>query len=239
MSLLFALCASPAPAAAYAGVATAAANAAAVTQSPVASRPVTEAERTAFHAFYRKQFPMEHAEQPRFVIVRAAAAAPATATAPAQWSMSATVDRAPRRGYGQLCRMRRLAFSYADETRAWAVQERVRQFAWLNPAAGCAAPARPVELATPMPDTELAAILAQQGALLASARLLMAGNSACASRRAYPFALATVDVGAAAAGTEEMVALTYESDRATEATVWVRRNGAQYSAWNVACKASP
>lgn len=191
------------------------------------TRPVTDAERAAFHAWYQKRYPDAHAEQPRFIIERD--------DGTAAWRLAAVVERAPQRGYRQLCRMRRIAFRYANETRSWSAEERLRQFVWLNPAAGCAAPARPVELLARMPDTELAGVLGQQAPLLASARLLMAGNSACARQRALPFALSAIDVGAGGAGAEEMVALTYVSDRATEVTVWVRRSGADYSPWNVAC----
>lgn len=63
------------------------------------------------------------------------------------------------------------------------------------------------------------------------ARLLMTGNTACAPLRALKFALAAVDVGAAAAS----YALVFKSDRDSYARVWLRKSGAQYDAWNVTC----
>ncbi len=196
-------------------------------QSPPQSRAVSEAERAAFHAYYQKRFPNEHADAPRFLVERKEGAD--------SWNLSAQVDRAPQRGYRQLCRMRRVDFLYFNEARAWSAAEGTRQYVWLNPAAGCAQAGAPVELKVRMPDTEVVSVLAQQENLLASARLLMAGNSACASQRSYRFALAAIDVGASGSGVEEMVALTYASDRATRATVWARRGGAEYSPWNVSC----
>ena len=201
------------------------------TQAATETRAVDEAERSAFHAWYRTRYPNDHAEQPRFVIERSSPGA--------AWTLRAVIERQAQRGYRQLCRMRRLEFAFDAATRSWRESGPVRAFAWLNPAAGCAAPARPLELLVRMPDAELAAILAQQASLLASARLLMAGNSDCARQRAFPFALAALDVGAAGAGAEQMVALTYTSERAARATVWVRRNGPEYSPWNVACKDDP
>lgn len=193
------------------------------------TRPVTEAERSAFHAYYQKRFPEQHSEAPRFLIERRSGADP--------WTISAVVDRTPQRGYRQLCRMRRVDFLYFSDTRSWSAAEGTRQFVWLNAAAGCALNGQPVELKVRMPDTELVSILTQQEALLASARLLMAGNSGCAPQRAYRYSLAAVDVGATGSGAEEMVALTYNSDRATRVTVWARRSGAEYSPWNVSCSA--
>lgn len=191
------------------------------------TRPVAAAELAAFHAYYQKRFPDDHAAQPRFVIERASAAAP--------WNVAAVVDSAPRRGYRQLCRMRRIDFAYANEAVTWNAAEPARQFVWLNPAAGCAVLGQPVELVQRMPDTELAGVLGQQAQILASARLLMAGNTACARQRSHPFVLNAVDVGASGSGAEEMLALLYRSDRAGKLTVWARRTGAEYSAWNVSC----
>ena len=200
------------------------------------TRAISEAERTAFHAYYQKRFPDQHGDQPRFIVERSGAADRGPAD---PWTLAAVVDRAPQRGYRELCRMRRVDFMYFNDTRTWSTAEGTRQFVWLNPAAGCALAGTPVELKVRMPDTELVAILAQQNALLASSRLLLAGNSGCATQRSYKFSLAAVDVGAIGAGAEEMVALTYQSDRATRATVWVRRSGAEYTAWNVHCAPAP
>jgi hypothetical protein len=206
------------------------APAAAATSVPAPTRAPTEAELKAFHAYYQKRFPDDHSAQPAFAFTRADADAP--------WQLTATVSLAPRRGARLLCRMQRIDFSYAPASGQWNAADTMRQFVWLDRASGCALPARPVALLQRMPDTELAAVLAQQANLLEKARLLLAGNSACARHRSLPFALHAIDVSASGSSGEEMVALTYRSVSGgdTDATIWARRSGADYDAWNAACR---
>ncbi|RSZ57437.1 hypothetical protein HF313_11925 [Massilia atriviolacea] len=205
-----------------------AAHAAAGIADPVQTRAPSEAEVKAFHAYYQKRFPDNHSAQPAFAVTRADAGAP--------WQVAATVSLAPRRGHKLLCRMQRIDFHYTPAGAQWHAAEAPRQFAWLDRASGCAPPARPVQLLQRMPDTELAAVLAQQARLLDKARLLLAGNTACARHRSLPFELHAIDVGASGSSSEEMVALVYRSGRETEATVWARRSGADYDAWNASCR---
>ncbi len=195
------------------------------------SRPPTEAERAAFFAYYQKQFPDNIGITPVFAIRRA----PGDTGA---WLIGASVDLAPRRGLKQLCRARHAEFAIAPGDKGWSEAGPGTQFAWLDSGTACRRPAQPVHLRAPMPDTELVSVLGQQARILERARLLMAGNSACAALRSSKFALATVDIGASGSSPEEMVALGFRSGE-HGATVWVRRTGAEYDPWNVSCGPAP
>lgn len=176
---------------------------------------VPEAQKSSFHAFYRATFPDDHAAQPVFS------------------AAGAHVDSTPRRGLRTLCRMTRIGFGFDKQ---WSVLPQQTEFVWLQKGA-CRAPASAVTLQTRMPDTELISVLEQHPKVLARARLLMAGNSACASARSFNFGLASIGVGRSGKETEEMVELGYVSDRRTAVKIWIRRSGAEYDAWNVACPA--
>jgi len=187
------------------------------------TRAASEQELKAFHTYYQQRFPDNHANQPTFSITRASAAAP--------WEVSAIVDSQPRRGLRSLCRMQRIDFTFDGR---WSSAERQRQFVWLDPKQ-CSAPVRPVELKYPMPDADVLGLLEHQHGLLKSARLLFGGNTACARQRAYNFSLAAIDIGTSGSSSEVLAGLVFRSDRNTDATVWVRRGGLAYDAWNVNC----
>ena len=124
----------------------------------------------------------------------------------------------PRRGARTLC-----------------IDERAgMQVAWLQ-AASCSNAARAVPVRSRLPESDIVELLEQQAALLAGARLLFAGNTECARLRARPFQLAAVDVGAAVPGGETMAGLVFTGQHGT-ATVWARRSGRDYTAWNVSCQ---
>jgi len=187
------------------------------------TRAASAQEVKAFHTYYQQRFPDNHANQPTFSIVRASAAEP--------WDVSAFVDSQPRRGLRSLCRMQRIDFKLDGH---WSAAERQRQFVWLEPKQ-CSTPARPVELKYPMPDADVLGLLEHQHGLLKGARLLFGGNTACARQRAYNFTLAAIDIGSSGSSSEVLAGLAFKSDRNTNATVWVRRSGLAYDAWNVSC----
>lgn len=189
---------------------------------PFEAHAVTPAERKAFFDFYQKKFPDNHSQQPAFALRAQADGAPI---------LVALVDSPPRRGLRALCRMERRVF---DHKGGWAVDERVSQFVWLDPK-GCATPALPVELQYPMPDADVVGLLEHERAVLKSARLLFGGNSQCARQRALNFSLTRIEIGTSGASTEVLAGLVFRSDRDTSATVWVRRSGLDYNAWNVNC----
>lgn len=194
---------------------------------PLQTRAPSEAEVKAFHAYYQARFPDNHSAQPAFAVTRGHSAVP--------WEVSATVNLDPQRGLKQLCRMQRIEFQYAIADKQWTVSDKVHQLVWLERASGCTIPPKPVQLLQRMPDSELVSVLAQQARLLEKARLLLAGNSACARHRSLPFELHAVDVSATGSSSEEMLALTYRSGPMAKATVWARRSGADYDAWNADC----
>lgn len=187
-----------------------------------AARAPSDAERAAFFDVYRQTFPDDHGQQPVFALQEQAAGAPV---------MVAHVDSPPRRGLRALCRMERRVF---ENKGRWTVDARRRQFVWLD-ARACSAPARPVELQFPMPDADVAGLLEHERAVLASARLLFGGNSQCARQRALPFTLARIEIGTSGSSSEVLAGLVFRNDRGGSATVWVRRSGLDYNAWNVNC----
>lgn len=152
-------------------------------------------------------------------------------------ALQASVEAPPHRGRGALCRTERVNHVLQGSGRQarWQLAD-TQYYAWLDRGA-CRAVAAPVRLLQRVPDTELEGVLLYQKPLLERARLLMAGNTACAPARAYPFVLAAVDVGASRPGAEEQYALVFKSDRNTFLRIWLRKSGAQYDAWNVTCPA--
>jgi len=187
------------------------------------TRPPTDAELASFQAHYQQQFPRRPPAKPVFSITREAAKS--------AWTLTATVDSPPTRGLRALCRMTRTDFRYAGQ---WRASDKARPYAWLEHR-GCTATARAVEMVQQMPDTEAAGLLEHHLALLQSARILLAGNTACASQRSFKFTLAQIEVGTAGPSAEVLAGLVFKSDHNTVAKVWARRSGADYNAWNVSC----
>ena len=184
------------------------------------AREPTAQERASFQVWQQQS--NLGAAAPVYRITRDSAASP--------WRVQVQLDSPPRRALRTLCRMDRVVHTYDGQWRAGAAQ----QFAW-HAAAGCSAPANPIALGQRMPDTDILALIEQQGALLARARLLFAGNTACAAQRAHNYRLSGIDVSIFINGSEEMAALTYQSDRGPVARVWARRTGLAYDPWNVSC----
>lgn len=185
------------------------------------TRAATDQERAAFLTYYQQQAKTSPAA-PRYTVARDSAAEP--------WRIEALIDASPRRALRTLCRMDRLAYINDGRWRAAPVQ----QFAWHAPA-GCTLPATPIAIGQRMPDTDILMLIAQQSTLLTRARLLFAGNTACAPQRAYNYQLTGIDVSTFINGSEEMATLTYRSDRGPTARVWARRTGLAYDPWNVSC----
>lgn len=152
-----------------------------------------------------------------------------------RWQLSAQQDGAPQRRGAALCQFERQHYAYDERARnhqRWSLAA-PSQHVWLATAQGCTAPAAPAQLIAPMADAELAALLRQQAALLARARLLFAGNTECARLRALEFSLVAVEP---ATGPGALPALLYRSDRASSARVSVRRSGAELTAWSASCQ---
>lgn len=187
------------------------------------TRAPSAAELASFDSYYQQRYPGNPVAKPVFSITRARPNGP--------WSIVATVDSVAQASSGRLCRMTRNVARYSGKWTA----DAARAYAWMERPA-CVNPARAVEMLHPMPDVDVSALLANSQALLRNARILLAGNTGCASGRSFNFALAKIDVGTAGAGTDMLAGLVFNSDHDTEATVWVRRSGLEYRAWNVSCK---
>lgn len=191
------------------------------------TRAPTARESALFDKFYRARFGAGQ-DAPALKVERATRKQP--------WTLSAQADGAPHRALGALCRMERHDFVF---DKAWRAAP-PRQLAWLD-AKACRPGAAAVELLQRMPDTEVIALLERATPkLLEHARLVMAGNSACAVARSDPFALAAIDVDSPGTATEQMAALVYRGARGSSVNVWLRRSASTLDLWTVSCpSASP
>lgn len=184
-------------------------------------------QRASLLAFYAQQYPGEPAVRTVFESVPVVGGRGS--------EVVGSVEAPPYRGHGALCRTQRTKFVLQGAGKQARWQEAgMEYFAWLDRGT-CRPVAEPVRMLQRVPDTELEGVLLYQKSLLERARLLMAGNTACAPMRALKFSLAAVDVGAAAPRAEERYALVFKSDRDSYARIWLRKSGAQYDAWNVTC----
>lgn len=163
-------------------------------------------------------------------------------TAKGPWQLSAQVDTRPRHGAVDLCHIIRTRFRHDASARAgqrWSEDGTAAEYVWLSGGpAPCGAPKQLIELPRPLPAlpaADVVRLLELQSTLLTRARLLFAGNTSCARQRAYRFELAALERAAPEPGASAMYALTYRSDRATTARVTVRKNGPEFTAWNVSC----
>jgi len=196
------------------------------------TRAVTPQESAAFDQFYQASHAAAGAAPAVFFVTRAHGRR--------RWDISASVDAAPQRSSATLCRMVRYHYTYdgqAARDQRWRAAPEPEQFAWSS-AAVCSVPAQPVLLMQPVADAELTALLQQQTTLLARARLLLAGNTDCAWQRSFAFTLAAVDTAPAVPGKISMRGLRFHSDRDSSATVWVRKSGADLTAWSATCSKS-
>lgn len=184
-------------------------------------------QRASLLEFYAQQYPGEPAARTVFESVPVVGGRGS--------EVVGSVETSPYRGHGALCRTQRTKFVLHGEGKQARWQEAgMEYYAWLDRGT-CRPVAEPVRMLQRVPDGELEGVLLYQKSLLERARLLMAGNTACAPLRALKFSLAAVDVGAAAPRAEERYALVFKSDRDSYARVWLRKSGAQYDAWNVTC----
>lgn len=206
------------------------AGAVAGTPAPPAERPGSAAELQAFLDFYHRQEP---ASPPVTAGLRATRPPGAR-----QWLLSASTDTAPRHSAPGICWSRRASFRQAEPDRhgqRWRVEGAAADHVWLAGDGVCTASTRTVRLARPPPQAMQLRLLREHEALLARARLLLAGNTQCARLRAQPFRLMEMDAGPSVAGAPAMYALLFQSARGDQARIEVRVSGAELTAWNVSC----
>lgn len=202
--------------------------------SAVETRAASTQEAQSFDAYYRSQHPDAAPVQPVFEIERQPRGS--------GWNVAAHIDAAPQRSSPALCRMSRSRYDYQagaarqKPQQRWSARAPDQQFVWLSRGGGCGiAPMAAVELTQPLADADIVSLLQLHPALMQRARLLLAGNTQCATLRSLPFH--PVALGAAAGAGAGMFSITFESDRASTAQVTVRKSGAEFSAWNVSCPA--
>src|SRR5476649_661205 len=172
----------------------------------IETRAATSQERLSLAAYQRALHPDAAPEQPVLAVFDIARQPRGRG-----WRVAAHVDAAPTRSSPALCRMIRSRYDYradAPKDQRWSARTPDQQFVWLSRGAACDAASAP----TPR------------------ARLLLAGNTQCATSRSLPFH--PIALGTATPG---LLSITYESDRASTALVTVRKSGAEFSAWNVSC----
>lgn len=185
------------------------------------------AERASLLQFYGQQYPGQSVAR---TIFQSGAVVGGTGR-----ELVGSVEAPPVRGHGAVCRTQRTKFVLQGSGKQAHWQEAgMEYYAWLDRGA-CRPVAEPVRLLQRVPDTELEGVLLYQKPLLERARLLMAGNTACAPLRALKFSLAAVDVGTSTPRDEERYALVFKSDRDSYARIWLRKSAGQYDAWNVTC----
>lgn len=188
------------------------------------TREATLEELARFQAYYRNTNPGQRAPVPWLSLRRI--------DDTQSWRISGALANSPaRRGIRSLCIVNRTAFRFNT---SWTQEGEARQYAWLEPQ-GCTQVTSAIDIVRRLPESDIVELLERQGALLASARLLFAGNTSCARQRAFSYALKAIDLGAIHAGGEEMATLIFHDDRGGLARVWVRRSGSVHTAWNVSC----
>ncbi|WP_256080558.1 hypothetical protein [Massilia sp. YIM B04103] len=230
----------PAAAAAPASAASPAKAAIATAETPLLeSRPASDAEIKSFAAFRQQQLPE-------------AAALPASFSATRQhgsrqWQLQAALDTAPVHAPAlPLCIMQRRVFGYearAAKDKRWREHLPAQQLVWLHHKPQCGAPeaskppVHPVRLLQALPDMSTLTLLVNRSELLERARLLMAGNTACARLRARSFQLDAVSREPAGSPDAGMALLVFRSDIGAETHVTVRKSRTELTAWNVRCPA--
>jgi len=199
----------------------------------IETRAATSQERLSLAAYQRALHPDAAPEQPVLAVFDIARQPRGRG-----WRVAAHVDAAPTRSSPALCRMIRSRYDYradAPKDQRWSARTPDQQFVWLSRGAACdaaSAPTPAIELTQPLPDADIVSLLQLHAALMQRARLLLAGNTQCATSRSLPFHPIALGTAPAEPG---LLSITYESDRASTALVTVRKSGAEFSAWNVSC----
>ncbi|MBB3119123.1 hypothetical protein [Pseudoduganella violacea] len=203
------------------------------------TRPASAAEIKSFAAFRQQQLPETAALPASFNATRLRGSR--------QWQLQAALDAAPVHAPAlPLCVMQRRVFDYAPRAakdKRWSEQLPAQQLAWLHHQPQCDAPdagkppVHPVRLLQAQPDMSTLTLLVKHSELLERARLLMAGNTACAKLRSRSFQLDAVSREPAGSPDAGMVLLVFRSDIGAEAHITVRKSRTELTAWNVRCPA--
>jgi hypothetical protein len=150
----------------------------------------------------------------------------------AAWQVSATLDTPAYAGRTGLCRQSRQVFDFTEGR--WLARP-PDNYVWLKTGPDCTRPPAPARLLHPMSDLAILPLLQTNALMLGRARLLLAGNSGCASQRSFNFKLAALGVSAPRPQGEEMPELRFTSDHGTSARLWIRQSERETGPWYVAC----
>jgi hypothetical protein len=193
---------------------------------PAAPRTATPQEQQSFFDWYNLTHAQAGLLQPRFTVTPAGRKAPRRVTA--------TVDGPARRLVLPLCQQPRTVFDYAPQApraERWRAQAPGQTLIWIHHEPQCGAqPEAPVRLHQSLSEMDILLLLQQYPAILANARLLMTGNTACAPNRSRGFRLTGLD-----RAKDGLPVLVFENDIAGAARVAVRRTRNELLPWSVVC----
>jgi hypothetical protein len=199
----------------------AAGSASADTGPSIQERKPTAAELSSFARFFHRAHPDSPTPPPLSAW---------RSLGERRWRVaSAPFQLTPPRAAGPLCSSDAVQFTLDAQWRESPPYQQV----WLG-APNCAAEHGRVRRAPALADPDVIRLLQRQQAVLARARLLMAGNSYCAKERSSRFFLAAI-----LSQSGSKVTLEYRSDRPVVLTVGARLSGADYDVWDVHCAFGP
>jgi len=184
----------------------------------------TAAQRMSFDVFYGTQHP--------------GASYQASFARDADGTLVAAADGPAVRGAWKLCTAERRSYrqAAAPASARWQAAGPPHKLVWLDGAGDCGTDAAKVALTTPLGERDIVTVLEREADVVRHARLLLAGNTRCASQRAHAFVLTAIGPAAEAARPgERMLRLSYRSDRGGTAHITIRKRARQLDAWNVHC----
>ncbi|WP_145650478.1 hypothetical protein [Pseudoduganella lurida] len=148
--------------------------------------------------------------------------------------VTAIVDGPAVRAVLPLCRQPRTLFDLdprAPKAARWTERTPAQTLVWIEHQRQCGAqPDTPILLHAPLAEMDMLMLLQQHPTVLGNARLLMAGNSACAPSRSRGYRLTGLD-----RAKDGLPVLVFENDIAGEARVSVRRSRNELQPWAVVC----
>jgi hypothetical protein len=190
-------------------------------------RTATPEEQASFFDWYNASHPPTGLLRPQFNVTQEKG----------RRHVAATVDGAAQRAVLPLCRQPRSVFDLvprAPKAERWRERTPAQTLVWIHHQPQCGAqPDTPIRLHQPLAEMDMLMLLQQHASILGSARLLMAGNTACAPNRSRGFRLTGLD-----RARDGLPVLVFANDIAGEARVSVRRTRNELVAWAVTCGAA-
>lgn len=196
-------------------------------REPANPRTATLAEQESFFDWYNASHESRGLLRPQFTV----ALEPGRK---AKRQVTAAVDGSAQRAVLPLCRQPRTLFDFdprAPKARRWVERTPPQTLVWIEHQRQCGAqPDDPPRLLSPLAEMDILMLLQQYPAILGNARLLMAGNSACAPSRSRGYRLTGLD-----RGKDGLPVLVFENAIREEARISVRRTRNELLPWSVVC----